>query len=198
MTPLFNATPVRARAGRGSSSFMIRRRRERWPPDERDEADLALVAAHIVTIGRRLRRHVGRIARAGEVPADLVELLLLFSAHGGLLRIVDIAELLGIDKGTASRVAARAEECGLIDKMPNPIDLREVDCRLSVAGAAAVDNCLEALRPYADEVLRPLFQRADCWASAAGYLSEAAVRVPEPTYISGWRAGYRAGMPAGE
>jgi hypothetical protein len=49
---------------------------------------------------RRTTRELG-------VDPDVVALLLLFSEATRWLRIVDVAELLGIDNGTASRLAER-------------------------------------------------------------------------------------------
>jgi DNA-binding MarR family transcriptional regulator len=105
---------------------------------------------------------------------------------------VDVGELLGVGKATASRLATRAEAAGLIDKLTSSIDGREVACRLSVAGRNAVTFCLDSLRPDAIAVLQP----PDCeWIHDAQELLEPSLRFDLRTQNRGWRAGVRAGMP---
>jgi DNA-binding MarR family transcriptional regulator len=191
MVPLFDMTPVRVPARRGQASHRIAHTRDRWPPPDRDDTDIALVAATILRVSGRLRARLRRTARAVGVEPDVVALLLLFSEATNWLRVVDVAELLGIDKGTASRLATRAETAGLIDKHTSAIDGREVVCRLSIRGRAAVTACLDSLRPHAMEVLRPP-DRA--WIASVRDLLRPSERLDESPVIGGWRAGVRAGM----
>jgi DNA-binding MarR family transcriptional regulator len=184
MSQLFETRPVRGRA-----------RHEPWPPTGRDPADVALVAARILIIGGRLRSRLHRAARRVGVEPDLVSLLLLFSESNRMLLISDVAEQLGVGRATASRLATRAEAAGLIDKLTSSVDGREVRCRLSVAGRTATTRCLGVLRPHAIAVLH----RADReWVVAAQTLLQPSVRFDRRTGNFGWRAGVRAGMPAGE
>jgi DNA-binding MarR family transcriptional regulator len=126
---------------------------------------------------------------------DLVSLLLLFSESNQVLDVSDIAEQLGVGRATASRLATKAEVAGLIDKVTNSVDRREVRCRLSVAGRTATTRCLGVLRPHAIAVLN----RADReWVAAAQTLLLPSVRFDRRIGNFGWRAGVRAGMPAGE
>jgi anti-sigma factor RsiW len=65
MTHLFETTPVRIPARRGSSSFPIERARPgvKWPPPDREPVDIALVAARLLSISGRLRNRLRRTAR---------------------------------------------------------------------------------------------------------------------------------------
>jgi DNA-binding MarR family transcriptional regulator len=180
---------VRQPAPRGRSSARIARDREPWPPADRDPADIAVVAARILTVGGRLRSQIRGVARERGVPPDLVALLLLFAEKRGWLRIIDIADLLGIDKATASRLATRAETAGLIDKLTSSIDHREVACRLSVGGRNAVSAGLDSVRPHAKTVLRPPNAQRNADACA---LLEPSTRFTADTRNWGWRAVIRA------
>jgi DNA-binding MarR family transcriptional regulator len=190
----FETTPVRIPARRGKSSFLIRRPRlgNTWPPRDREPVDVALVAARILALSGRLRSRMRRAARDAGVELDVVSLLLLFSEATGWLRIIDVAEQLGVGRATASRLATRAEAAGLIDKLTNSIDGREVVCRLSVKGRSAVTLCLESLRPDAIAVLQPPDPE---WIRDAQKLLEPSLRFDLRTQNWGWRAGVRAGMP---
>jgi DNA-binding MarR family transcriptional regulator len=197
MSQLFETKPVRMPARRGRSSFPIVRSRpgEKWPPPDRESVDIALVAARVLAVSGRLHSRLRRTARRAGVEPGVVQLLLLYSESNRWLRIVDVAELLGIGTTTASRLATRAEAVGLIDKLTSSIDGREVACRLSVAGRSALTRCLESLRPDAIAVLG----RADrAWIEAAQQVLEPSSRFDLRTQNWGWRAGVRAGMPAGE
>jgi DNA-binding MarR family transcriptional regulator len=191
MSPLFDMTPVRVPARRGQASFGIARHRDPWPPRDRDDTDIALVAASILSASGRLRSRLRRTAREVGAELDVVMLLLLFSEATRWLQIVEVAELLGIDKGTASRLATRAEAAGLIDKLTSAIDGREVACRLSVAGRTAVTACLDLLRPHAIAVLRPTDRE---WVAEMRELLQPSARLDPSTHNSGWRAGVRTGM----
>jgi hypothetical protein len=83
----------------------------------------------------------------------------------------------------------------LIDKLASCLDARRVTCRLSIRGRAATESSLAALRPHAIAVLDDL---GDDQAAAAARLLQAARRYRPRRAVSGWRAGVRAGMPAGE
>ncbi len=72
-------TPVRAPARRGKSSYRISRHRDPWPPLDRDDTDIALVAAVILRLSGRLRTALRRASRDLGVDPDVVALLLLFS-----------------------------------------------------------------------------------------------------------------------
>ena len=190
----FETTPVRFPARRGFASRPIRRAtgNETWPPLDRDPHDIAVVAVRLLAANGRLRSMIRRAARRAEVEPDVVGLLLLFSETNGWLRIIDLAELLGVGRATASRLAVRAEAAGLIDKLTNSVDGREVACRLSLAGREAVTNCLELLRPDAIAVLRP---PDAMWAGHALELLQPSTKFELRTQNWGWRAGHRAGMP---
>jgi DNA-binding MarR family transcriptional regulator len=193
MTQLFDTAPVRTAARRGSPSRPIRRAglTERWPPAPRDPVDAALVAVRVLEVSGRIRSRLRRAARAGGVEPDLVALLLLFAQSNRSLRVVEIAELLGVGKASASRLARRAEAAGLIDKLTSSIDGREVVCRLSLAGRAAVVGCLDSLRPIATQMLGHPDRE---WLQRAHELLAPASSVALQTRNWGWRAGVRVGM----
>ena len=190
MTHLFDTTPVRIPARRGMSSFPIERARlgTKWPPADRDTVDITLVAAEVLAVSGRLRSRLRRTARRAGVEPGVISLLLLFSESNRWLRIMDVAEQLGIGTTTASRLATRAEAAGLIDKLTNSVDGREVACRLSVAGRSALTRCLDSLRPDAIAV----FGRADPeWIRAAQQLLQPSQKFDLRTQNFGWRASAR-------
>jgi DNA-binding MarR family transcriptional regulator len=195
MDPLFDVAPVRPPVRRGQSSRLMQRARGPWPPLDRPQPDVAIVAVRVLIVASRLRSSLRRVARAGGVPRDVIELLLLFAESNGTLQVSEIADRLGIHKSTASRLARRAEATGLVDKLFDAIDFRSVRCRLSPRGRAATEACLDALRPHASRLLGDL-DAAN--AATAADLLRAARAYRRRAYIPGWRAGVRAGMPAGE
>jgi DNA-binding MarR family transcriptional regulator len=195
MTPPFDVTPVRPPARRGNSSIRIRRHHEPWPPIDRDPADLALVAARILRVSARLQSRMRRAARKEHVELDVLSLLLLFAETRRSLRVVDIAELLGMDKGTASRLASRADAAGLIDKRAVAIDHRLVACTLSVAGCDAATASLAWLHPHAAAVLRHGDHE---WSRAVQTLLEPSTRPQGSNQQLGWRAAIRAGLRTDE
>jgi DNA-binding MarR family transcriptional regulator len=162
---------------------------------DRDPDDLALVAAHVLRVSGRLRSRMRRAAREEHVELDVLTLLLLFAESRQSLRVVDIAELLGIDKGSASRLASRAEAAGLIDKRAIAIDQRLVTCTLSVAGRDAATASLAWLRPHATAVLR---QGDHDWSRAVETLLEPSARPGGSKQQLGWRAAMRAGFRVDE
>lgn len=193
MTQLFEHAPVRTAARRGSPSRPIRRSRraQPWPPADRDPVDAALVAVRLLKVSGRIRSRLRRVARAGGVEPDLLALLLLFAESNRMLRVIDIAELLGVGRASASRLATRAEAADLIDKLTSSIDGREVVCRLSLDGRVAVTRCLDSLRPIAARMLGNPDRE---WLQGAHDLLEPASRVDLQTRNWGWRAGVRVGM----
>jgi DNA-binding MarR family transcriptional regulator len=190
MEPPFDTTPVRPPARRGRTSAGVKGRFVLAHRVSRDEDDIAIVAARMLTIAGRLQSRMRRSASAAQVESDVVALLLVFADLSGALRIVDIADLLGVNKATASRLATKAEVAGLIDKFTTEMDHREVRCRLSAAGDAALSVILEWLRPHATEVFRPDDGE---WATSARALLERSKKLDPRGYETGWRAATRLG-----
>src|SRR5664279_1200491 len=118
MEPLFRADPIRPGVRRGTRDLPMRPAppSERWPPRDRDPADVAVVAARLLVAAGRIQSRLRHVARAHWTDPNLVRLLLLFVDANVPLRIGNVAELLAVSHPTASRIAARAHAAGLVDK----------------------------------------------------------------------------------
>jgi DNA-binding MarR family transcriptional regulator len=114
----------------------------------------------------RLRRVIVKVARQlnasstgeGLTPSQASVLGLIVAR--GPMSLPDLGELEGINPTMLSRVIGRLVDMGLIDRIPDPADLRSVSVVSTTAGrrvdqqikarrAAAVSECLELL-PAAD------------------------------------------------
>ena len=114
----------------------------------------------------RLRRVIIKVARQlnasstgeGLTPSQASVLGLIVAR--GPMSLPDLGELEGINPTMLSRVIGRLVDMGLIDRIPDPADLRSVSVVSTAAGgrvdrqikarrAAAVSQCLELL-PAAD------------------------------------------------
>jgi DNA-binding MarR family transcriptional regulator len=112
----------------------------------------------------RLRRVISKLARelnssstgAGLTPSQASVLGLIVSR--GPLSLGDLGEIEGLNPTMLSRVISRLHEMGLIERIPDPADLRSASVVATPAGkrvdedvktqrAAAVSRCLEALPP---------------------------------------------------
>lgn len=110
----------------------------------------------------RLRRVIVKVARqlnasstgAGLTPSQASVLGLIVAR--GPMRMPDLGELEGINPTMLSRVIGRLVEMGLIDRIPDPADLRSVSVVATSAGrsidkeiksrrATAVSQCLALL-----------------------------------------------------
>lgn len=68
------------------------------------------------------------------------------AAAGGGARGGDISEVLGLHKSTMSRNLAVLEELGLIERIPDPLDARARQVRLTAEGSAALEQSFEGRR----------------------------------------------------
>jgi DNA-binding MarR family transcriptional regulator len=68
------------------------------------------------------------------------------AAAGGGARGGDISDLLGLHKSTTSRNLTTLEELGLIERIPDPVDARARQVRLTTAGAEAVERSVSGRR----------------------------------------------------
>ena len=107
-----------------------------------------------VELTRWLRRaRSSQQRKASEVHPDLdasgyavlVTVRELAEAGGGA-RGADISEALGLHKSTMSRNLAVLEELGLIERIPDPLDARARQVRLTVEGSAALERSFEGRR----------------------------------------------------
>ena len=115
----------------------------------------------------RLRRVIGQLARqlnasstgAGLTPSQASVLGLIVAR--GPLSLVELGKLEGLNPTMLSRVISRLAAMGLIDRIPDPEDLRsasvvsaaagrQVDQQIKARRAAAVSQCMKLLP--ADEV----------------------------------------------
>jgi DNA-binding MarR family transcriptional regulator len=67
-------------------------------------------------------------------------------AAGGGARGGDISEVLGLHKSTMSRNLAVLEELGLIERIPDPIDARARQVRLTPLGSEALERSFQGRR----------------------------------------------------
>ena len=68
------------------------------------------------------------------------------AAAGGGARGGDISEALGLHKSTMSRNLAVLEELSLIERIPDPLDARARQVRLTPEGAQALEQSFEGRR----------------------------------------------------
>ncbi len=118
----------------------------------------------------RLRRVIGKLARelnssstgAGLTPSQASVLGLIVAR--GPLSLGELGDLEGLNPTMLSRVISRLQALGLIDRIPDPADLRSasvlstpagqrVDHEVKARRAAAVSRCLELLPPVRVQVL---------------------------------------------
>ncbi|GAB3074097.1 MULTISPECIES: MarR family winged helix-turn-helix transcriptional regulator [unclassified Phycicoccus] len=65
---------------------------------------------------------------------------------GGGARGGDISDVLGLHKSTMSRNLAVLEELGLIERIPDPLDARARQVRLTAEGSRALEESFEGRR----------------------------------------------------
>jgi DNA-binding MarR family transcriptional regulator len=68
------------------------------------------------------------------------------AAAGGGARGGDISDVLGLHKSTTSRNLTTLEDLGLIERIPDPIDARARQVRLTAAGADALERSVSGRR----------------------------------------------------
>ena len=68
------------------------------------------------------------------------------AAAGGGARGGDISDVLGLHKSTTSRNLTTLEDLGLIERIPDPVDARARQVRLTSAGAEALERSVSGRR----------------------------------------------------
>jgi DNA-binding MarR family transcriptional regulator len=68
------------------------------------------------------------------------------AAAGGGARGGDISDVLGLHKSTTSRNLTTLEDLGLIERIPDPVDARARQVRLTAAGADALERSVSGRR----------------------------------------------------
>ncbi|HEY0217790.1 MAG TPA: MarR family transcriptional regulator [Cellulomonas sp.] len=120
---------------------------------------LARIESELGLLLRRARASAERLAR--EVHPDLEP-----SAYPLLVRIErepdvrasELADHIGVGRGTMSRQLGRLEQLGLIERRPDPDDSRGQLIRVTAEGARRVDVARQARRTFLGEAL-------DAWST---------------------------------
>lgn len=68
------------------------------------------------------------------------------SASGGGARGGEVSELLGLHKSTTSRNLTTLEDLGLVERIPDPVDARARQVRLTPEGAEALERSVAGRR----------------------------------------------------
>jgi DNA-binding MarR family transcriptional regulator len=82
-------------------------------------------------------------------------ILVLLSGHG-VLKINELADLLGVNQSNASRHCANLENSGLVTRRRSEADARAVEVRLTATGAEVLESVDNARRREISEVLAKL------------------------------------------
>lgn len=102
-----------------------------------------------VRLHERLLQAAGvRIDRAGAA------LLYMLHSHPGFLRVIDLADLLGVDAPTVSRKVQQLERLGLVIRQADLEDRRATRIRLSPVGSRTLARMLKARRLWFDRLLQ--------------------------------------------
>jgi DNA-binding MarR family transcriptional regulator len=115
---------------------------------------LSRIEAELGLLLRRARASAERLSR--EVHHDLEP-----SAYPLLVRIErepdvrasELADLIGVGRGTMSRQLAKIEQLGLIERRPDPEDSRGQLIRVTAEGAQRVDDARQARRALLGQAL---------------------------------------------
>jgi DNA-binding MarR family transcriptional regulator len=114
------------------------------------QAALQVVARSItqVRVHERLLRSAGvRLDRAGAA------LLHKLYVGGELLRVTDLAELLGVDAPTVTRKVQQLERDGMVARHTDPNDRRATRIKLTPTGRRTLERILRARRAWLDHLL---------------------------------------------
>ena len=99
----------------------------------------------------RLRKVIGRAARqlnptsTGEGLTPSQASVLGVVASQGPLGLAELTELEGLNPSVLSRIVGKLDDCGLIERRPDPADLRAVRVEITPAGTAVHEH-IRALR----------------------------------------------------
>ncbi len=115
---------------------------------------------------------------AAEHDLSLTQLRVLGILRDRRVRMIDLADVLGLEKSTMSGLVARAEKRGLVQRAPHPGDGRSVDVFLTAAGSEL------AAQGHA-QVTRELAPMTDgLTAAERGRLAAALLRTLGPIQVS--------------
>jgi DNA-binding MarR family transcriptional regulator len=155
---------------------------------QRDSGTDADLVEAFLTASRVL---VAVAARSLTVAAEEITLpqhraLVLLAARGPQ-RMIDLADLLGVNSSTATRHCDRLQRRGLIRRDPAPDDRRAVRVALTAAGARLVRQITDARRREISQILQamPTRSRPSLLAALRSF-ADAAGEVPEQSWSLGW------------
>jgi DNA-binding MarR family transcriptional regulator len=116
-------------------------------PHAPDAADVDAVTGAVLTASRMLAVVSARSLAAvtDRVTQPQFRLLAVLAAHGDV-KLVELAEQLGVNPSTAMRMLDRLIAAGLAERQSNPGNRRETMLRLTPAGRRLVDDVTAARR----------------------------------------------------
>jgi len=124
--------------------------------DGREDDGAGELADLFIRTARRLRHEASlSLAPSGLTPAQARALKAIAHAPGDL-KVVELAEALGVVPRSATAVVDALEDRGLISRQPDPDDRRAVRIRLTDTGRARVAEVRRRRREAAADLLRRL------------------------------------------
>ena len=150
-----------------------------------DELTEAIILASRAMVGVAVRSLAGA---SHEVTLPQYRTLVVL-AYGGSCRLADLATTLGVSPSTATRMCDRLVRKGLITRVRDDLDRREVNLSATPAGREVVDEVIERRRGEVRDMLQsiPPDARGNLFSSLQ-LLAVAAGEVPEMHWAPGWHS----------
>ncbi|GAA2888041.1 hypothetical protein Acy02nite_81820 [Actinoplanes cyaneus] len=151
------------------------------------EMDVNLVEAFL-TASRALVGVAARSLAAGDAEITLSQhRALVLLATRGPQRMIDLADLLGVNSSTATRQCDRLQRRGFVQREPDPDDRRAVRVILTDAGRQLVRQVTDARRAEISAILHamPNQSRTSLLAALRAF-TDAAGEVPNQHWSLGW------------
>lgn len=153
-------------------------------------ADADELTGAVLTASRLLVAVSARSLAAVEETMTLPQFrAMVVLASRGPMKLVGLAEQLGVNPSTATRMADRLESAGMIDRRVNPDSRREVVLRLTPAGRQVVDGVTARRRQEIAAIVSrmPAEQRANLVAALRSFAQAGGEpSVPEDVHPLGW------------
>ena len=158
------------------------------PTTTRTNADLRELAEAVLTASRVLVGVAARSLAESEEEVSIPQYRALVVLAGrGPQRPVDLADALGIDPSTATRLCDRLVRKRLISRRRRGPDRREVRLELTTHGAALLDDVTARRRREIERILKavPAGERRGIVAAFAGFAA-AAGEIPDAQWPRSW------------
>jgi DNA-binding MarR family transcriptional regulator len=132
---------------------------ERAPGDEgtarRTTAEIASAMLSVARVMSQVRTH-DMLRKQANVGLDRggAALLSKLFVEGQNIRLIDLADRLGIDPPAVTRKVQQLERAGLILRTTDPDDARACRLKLTRKGRSAIDRLLQAHEKWIDDLLR--------------------------------------------